>query len=64
MWARGVWKDGYWTLMLKRKLNTGSGNDVVFEPGRSITMSLAVYDNAGDNNKYASLAPLRLTLAR
>jgi len=62
--AQAVWKDGYWTLVLRRKINTGSANDVVFQPGQAISVGIAVYDNSGDSNKYASLVPWRFAFSR
>lgn len=62
--AQGVWQDGYWTVVLHRKLNTGSPNDAVLQPGQSLVMGVAVYDNAGGADKYASLGLLSLVFGR
>lgn len=42
--AKGVWKNGMWTLELKRKLNTSHGDDAVFRIGKKIKGAIAVYD--------------------
>lgn len=50
----GVWKDGKWTLFLARKLKTGNADDVAFDPTKTYPFALAIYDDAGDTNKYGS----------
>jgi hypothetical protein len=35
-----------WQLEIRRKLNTGDTNDVVFEPGAEIPFALAIFNNA------------------
>lgn len=52
--AVGVWKGGAWTLSLSRKLKTGNDDDVAFDPAKTYPFSLAVYDDAGDMDKYGS----------
>ncbi|WP_200768084.1 ethylbenzene dehydrogenase-related protein [Vibrio nigripulchritudo] len=37
--ARGIWKDGYWTLEVSRQHNTGSQHDVALENGTCIWVS-------------------------
>ncbi|MBI5682622.1 MAG: hypothetical protein HZC45_05600 [Deltaproteobacteria bacterium] len=44
--AEGGWKDGMYTVVLKRKLNTGNADDKVFEPGKKYTVGFAVHDDA------------------
>ncbi len=48
--AKGVWKDGQWTLELKRKLNTGNADDIVFTRGSAVPSAIAVFDHSGDEN--------------
>jgi len=57
--AVGVWKDGNWTVMLSRKLNTGHDDDVVFDPAKVYNLAAAVWNNAEDEDKFAS-GPLQL----
>jgi len=52
--ASSAWKDGKWTVMLARKLNTGNADDVAFDPTKTYPFGLAVYDDAGDMDKYGS----------
>lgn len=47
--ARGVWRDGWWTLELARKLDTGHADDVEFRPGRHVRGGLAVFNRSGDD---------------
>lgn len=48
--AKGVWREGQWTLELRRKLNTGHPDDVVFAPGKGVPGGIAVFDRSGDKN--------------
>ncbi len=48
--AKGVWENGQWTLELKRKLNTGHPDDVVFTKGQALAASMAVFDRSGNEN--------------
>ncbi len=52
--AVGAWKTGTWTLFLARKLKTGNDDDVAFDPSKTYPFSMAVYDDAGDMDKYNS----------
>ncbi len=47
--AKGVWKDGQWTLELQRKLDTGHVDDVAFVPGRMVRGGIAVFERSGDD---------------
>ena len=47
--AKGVWHDGFWTLELQRKLNTGHADDVVFVSGKTIAGGITVFDRSGDD---------------
>lgn len=40
--------DGRWQLVFRRKLQTGDGNDVAFEPNRYIPISLMAWDSFAD----------------
>jgi hypothetical protein len=46
--AYGVFKDAFWTVILKRPLNTGHNTDVQFVSGNEYNFSAAIFDNAGD----------------
>ncbi len=44
--AKGVWVDGEWVVLLKRVLDTGNDDDVVFTPPKPIPFGLAITDAA------------------
>jgi len=48
--AMGVWKDGQWTLELKRKRNTDHSDDVVFTKGTVVPASVALFDRSIDEH--------------
>jgi len=50
----GIYKNGYWTVVFKRSLNTGHAMDVRFEPGKEYNFAAAVFDNAGDEHHLKS----------
>jgi hypothetical protein len=61
--ANGVWKNGKWTVVLKRKLNTGNPDDRVLEPGKVYDIGLAVFeDNVSNRRHLVNLPPLTLGL--
>lgn len=47
--AMGHYSDGRWTVILKRKLNTGDATDAVFTPGKAIGFAVALFDDCGDD---------------
>ena len=44
--------DEGWTLYLKRKLDTGSKHDVIFEPGGTYDFACAAFDHAAKRHAY------------
>ncbi len=53
--AKGVWKDGFWTVEIARKLDTGNHDtDSVFDPAKGSKSAIAVFDHAGDHFHAAS----------
>ena len=48
--ARGVWKDGYWTIEVSRKLKTAYGDDIVFAPAvkEDVDYSFGLLTRTGD----------------
>ncbi len=50
--AKGVLAGGKWTLELRRKLDTGHADDVVFVPGQKHAFGVSVYDN-GDGPEHS-----------
>lgn len=49
--AKGIWKDGYWTLEFKRKLNTGHKDDVELPAKGSIRGQVAVFNKGYAEHK-------------
>ena len=45
--AKGVWRDGVWTVEFARKLVTGNEDDVQFDIGRTHTLGVSRYEIAG-----------------
>ena len=58
--AESQWKDGYWTVILSRKLDTGHGDDVSFNPLKRYSFAMAVFDDSGDDHSKAT-TPMILT---
>jgi mono/diheme cytochrome c family protein len=49
--AGAAWKDGRWTVVLRRPLDVGAGNGVVLGPGDSLSVAFALWDGeARDRN--------------
>lgn len=42
--------EGRWTVMLSRRLNTGSEDDVVFDPRKRFSFAIAVFDDTGGDH--------------
>jgi hypothetical protein len=45
--ARGMWRDGAWTLELSRRLVTGNPDDTSLDPARSYQTAVATFDHTG-----------------
>jgi DMSO reductase family type II enzyme heme b subunit len=54
--SQANWDQGQWTLVLKRPLKTEDKNDVQFEPGKFIPMSLNAWD--GSNGEHGLIMSL------
>jgi hypothetical protein len=48
--ARGIWKNGKWMLELKRKMNTGHSDDVVFKKGASVKAGIGLFNSSEAND--------------
>jgi len=51
-------RDGSWSVMLHRKLNTGHEDDVAFNPMKRYSFAMAVFDDSGDDHSKATRALL------
>lgn len=58
--AKGVYRDGQWTLEIKRRLVTGDPDDVQFAVGRQYSFGIAVFD--GSDKHSITLQPLQFEL--
>ena len=54
--GKATWDQGRWSVVMKRPLNTGGKNDVQFEPGVFIPMSLNAWD--GSNGEHGLIMSL------
>jgi hypothetical protein len=45
--AKGVWRNGVWTIEFRRKLHTGHGDDVQFETSRDYRFGVSRYEIGG-----------------
>jgi hypothetical protein len=50
VYAKGVWHDGQWHLELKRRLNTGHDDDVVFVRGQSVPGGMAIFESSNNDD--------------
>lgn len=48
------YRNGSWTVMLSRKLDTGNDDDVAFNPRKSYSFAMALFDDSGDEDSYDS----------
>ena len=55
--------DGYWIVMIYRKLNTGHDDDVIFNPLKRYSFAMAVFDDSGSDHSKAT-KPLVLTFGK
>ncbi len=50
--AKGMWRDGKWTLEFRRKLQTEHPDDAQFDVSRTYRFGIAVMDNSGGFQAY------------
>jgi YVTN family beta-propeller protein len=56
--AKGAWSDGWWTLELERRLDTGHPDDTAFDTSRTYRMAVSVHDHRGDMDKASGVIEL------
>lgn len=56
--AKGAWSDGWWTLELERKLDTGHRDDTAFDLNRTYKMAVSAHDRTGDMDKASGVIDL------
>ena len=59
--CRSNYQDGKWQLRMQRKLDTESGFDVIFRPGKTYSFGCAAFDRASKRHAY-NAATYRLKL--
>lgn len=47
--AASTWKDGTWSVVFSRKLNTRDSQDPILTPGEKTSLAFAVWDGSRDN---------------
>jgi hypothetical protein len=52
--TQGAWKNGKWTVMMSRKLETGNEDDTQFNTRKKYPFLLAAFDNAHEHNSHNS----------
>jgi hypothetical protein len=56
--AKGAWSDGWWTLELERKLDTGHKDDTAFDLKREYKFAIGTHDRTGDMDKASGVITL------
>ena len=56
--AKATWSDGWWTLELERKLDTGHPDDTAFDLKRTYKMAVSTHDRTGDMDKASGVIDL------
>lgn len=56
--AKGVWRDGEWTIEFKRALNTGHDDDLALEVNKTYTLGVSRFEIAGNRVDLKSDQPL------
>lgn len=65
--SAGVHREGHWHLEIRRAMDTGNEDDIVFELGTEIPFALAVFENVSERRKQdhgRAMDRLRLRLLR
>lgn len=62
--AKGAWADGWWTLELERRLDTGHADDTAFDPQRTYKMAISTHDRTGDMDKASGVIELAFAKKR
>lgn len=60
--AFGQYVDGHWVVEMRRKLNTGQGDDKVFKVGTAYPIGLGLFDDAVSNRRHYVTLPMTLGL--
>lgn len=58
--ARGVWKDGKWTVVWARPLNLANPDDKALKVGQTVTVGIAIHDDNVTTRAHHVAFPLKL----
>jgi len=58
--AVGFWENGRWVVVMRRLLNTGHDDDVVFNPPKALPLGVSVVDDGGGLPHTVSADPITL----
>jgi hypothetical protein len=61
--AKGRWADGWWTLEIKRRLDTGHPDDTVFDTDRTYPMAVSTHDRTGEMDKASGVIDLAFVVS-
>ncbi len=50
VYAKGVWHEGQWHLELKRQLQTGHDDDIMFVRGQSVQGGIAIFESSNNDD--------------
>lgn len=62
-YARGTWEDGVYTLVMRRKLNTGHPeDDLIMKPGGIYSFSFSIHDDAAGKRAHLVSFPVTVSI--
>ncbi|PKB71948.1 MAG: hypothetical protein BZY87_02990 [SAR202 cluster bacterium Io17-Chloro-G6] len=62
--AKPIWNDGWWTVELRRKMDTGEPDDKAFKEFRSYNLAFAFYTNGTGNRFHYVTFPVKLGMGQ
>jgi hypothetical protein len=63
-YARGEWKDGRYTVVMRRKLDTGHADDKALVPGSTYHFSFSVHDYAAGKRAHHVSFPVSVSIGK
>lgn len=60
--AQGIWQDGYYAVVITRKLMTADRMDIQLKEGKRFYIGLAIYDKRTGNRKHYVSFPLSVSI--
>lgn len=62
--AQGSWQDGFYTVVITRKLTTKDRMDIQFQEGKAFTVGFAVHDDNSGHRKHFVSFPVSVILGK